>query len=429
MAADSNAPLSTPKNATMRNYQNPLLVGVITLLVGVSIAIVQYKVPTIMEPIMQQFSMSGADASWLMSIFTLIGVFIALPSGGLANRFGPKNMMIASTLVIITGSLIGTFARMSWLLIASRAIEGIALTVITTNGPILVQRCVKPEKIGMAMGIWGIWGCIGSTIAGVITPTIFEQIGFKGVWLGYAAFTLVAALLLLFIIRVPKTVPVEQHDARQGGQAQATGRATTAQGETASQVSGGRLRYRDMINPSLILFFIGFATFQLCLLAVLAFVPTILQKQDFDPTLSGFISTLPMLLSIIASPLFGIISDKIGRAKPLLLLAYIVMGPCTFLMYTQTGPLLWVAVFVMGFVGMGCIGVSLSAFVNLLPSPHYVSLGMGVLVLVQSLGQFLGTYVVQGLLGAQLDNWFFTGAISMILGIAGTLFTGLAKFK
>lgn len=49
------------------------------------------------------------------------------------------------------------------------------------------------------------------------------------------------------------------------------------------------------------------------MLAILAFVPTILQMQGFDPTLSGIISTAPMLLSIISSPLFGVISDKIGQ--------------------------------------------------------------------------------------------------------------------
>ena len=60
-----------------------------------------------------------------------------------------------------------------------------------------------------------------------------------------------------------------------------------------------------------------------------------------------------MLLAVISSPLFGSLSDKMGRCKPLYLLAMVVMGPCTLILLTQTGPLMWVGAIVMGLVGLG----------------------------------------------------------------------------
>ncbi len=36
---------------------------------------------------------------------------------------------------------------------------------------------VSPDKVGTSMGIWGIWGCVGSTVAAVLTPTVFEACG------------------------------------------------------------------------------------------------------------------------------------------------------------------------------------------------------------------------------------------------------------
>ena len=393
-------------------YQNPILVGVVLLFAGISVAMIQYKVPTIMTSLMQEFSMNAEAASWLMSIFTLMSIFVAIPAGTLAQRFGAKRMMIVASGIAIVGSCIGLMSGTSALLIASRAVEGVALTILTTCGPIIVQQNVRPDKIGTTMGVWGIWGCLGSTIAAVLTPTIFETMGFSGLWIAYAVVAAVAAVVVLFVIK-DRGINVSE--------------ALEASAEGAAQVSPPR--YREIISKDVLLFFVGFAIFNICLLAILAFVPTILQMQNFDPTLSGFISTAPMLLSVVSSPLFGVISDKIGRVKPLLIAAMLVMGPCTFLLYTNTGALLWVGVAVMGLIGMGGVGMFLSGFAKLLPRPELASIGMGVMVTVQGLGQFLGTFLVQGLLGADLTNWFFAGTVLMVLGFVGTAALLLCKMK
>lgn len=395
-----------------RSYQNPVMIGVVLLIAGISVAMIQYKVPTILTELMALFAMDAKAASWLMSIFTLMSIFVALPTGWLAQKFGAKRMMIVACGIAILGSLIGVASGSSAVLIFSRAVEGVALTILTTCGPIVVQKCVKPEKIGSAMGIWGIWGCLGSTIAAVVTPTVFETLGFSGLWILFAAIAACAAVLVSVVIRVPQE----------------------AQGQdSAVSESDGFLaekpRYREMLTRDIVLFFVGFAIFNICLLAILSFVPTILQMQGFDPTLSGLISTAPMLLSVISSPLFGVISDKIGRCKPLLVAAMLVMGPCTLALYAQTGALLWVAVVVMGLVGMGGVGMFLSGYMKLLPRPELASIGMGVMILVQGLGQFLGTFLVQILLGPTLENWVFAGTVLMVMGLVGTVSLLLCRLK
>lgn len=169
--------------------------------------------------------------------------------------------------------------------------------------------------------------------------------------------------------------------------------------------------------------------FNVCLLAVLSFVPTILQMQGIDPTWSGFVSTAPMLLSVASSPLFGAISDRRGRCKALLVAASAVMGPCTFLLYTDTGALMLIAVAVMGLVGMGGVALFLSGFIGLVPRPELASVGMGLMVTVQGVGQFLGTFLVQMLLGPALDHWFLAGGVLMGLGLAGTILLALCRMR
>ena len=395
-----------------RSYQNPVMIGVVLLIAGISVAMIQYKVPTILTELMALFAMDAKAASWLMSIFTLMSIFVALPTGWLAQKFGAKRMIIVACGIAVIGSLVGVASGSSAVLIFSRAVEGVALTVLTTCGPIVVQKCVKPEKIGSAMGIWGIWGCLGSTIAAVVTPTVFETLGFSGLWILFATIAGCAAVLVSVAIRVPQE--------------------TQGQDPAVPESDGSlaeKPRYREMLTRDIVLFFVGFAIFNICLLAILSFVPTILQMQGFDPTLSGLISTAPMLLSVISSPLFGVISDKIGRCKPLLVAAMLVMGPCTLALYTQTGALLWVAVVVMGLVGMGGVGMFLSGYMKLLPRPELASIGMGVMILVQGLGQFLGTFLVQILLGPTLENWVFAGTVLMVMGLVGTVSLLLCRLK
>lgn len=305
----------------VRRYQNPVLVGIILLISGISVAMIQYKVPTIMTNLMGIFRMDAATASWLMSIFTLVSIFVALPAGALAQRFGARRMLVIACGIAVLGSLIGLFSETSPMLIASRAVEGAALTILTTCGPIIVQQNVSPDKVGTSMGIWGIWGCLGSTVAAVLTPTVFGLWGFDGLWIAFAVVSAVAAVLVLIFIRKPQAgssaVEGLSPDARESQEAGMQGSVPTAPVKP---------RYRDIFSKDMFLFFGAFVVYNICMLAILAFVPTILQMQGFDPTLSGIISTAPMLLSIISSPLFGVISDKIGRNKPLAHHCYVRYG-------------------------------------------------------------------------------------------------------
>lgn len=67
-----------------RNYQNAAVVGVFVTLVAVAMAIVQYKIPTILPVLMGNLQMDATAASWLMTIFVLMMVFSAIPFGILA---------------------------------------------------------------------------------------------------------------------------------------------------------------------------------------------------------------------------------------------------------------------------------------------------------------------------------------------------------
>ena len=400
--------------AKEKRYGSWILIAVCLLLFGTAIASTQYKVPVIMSNLMEMFGMDSGSSSWLMSIFTFVGIVLALPTGALAKKIGPKNVLVIAAVVMVVGSLIGAFSSDGMMLIVSRGIEGVAFIFVTICGPLCGQKYVAPDKIGSATGIWALWVCLGSVVGGTLTSSLFSATGFVGVWVIYAVCVAIFAVLMFLCVKFPGGAEEE--------------RALAAE-EAAAQADQGKGSYADLLKPNFLLFLLAFLAFNMVLLAVLSFGPTWMQVQGIDPTMSGFISTLPMLLAVISSPLFGNLIDRFGRCKPLLIIAMLSMGPCAYLMLTGTGAMLWVGAVLMGLVGLGCPVVCLTALNPIVGKPELASISMGVLMLVQSLGQFLGTFVSPMLLGAGGDQWMTLGIAMCVIGLVGTGVAALCKFK
>lgn len=394
-------------------YGSWIVIAVTLLLFGTAIATTQYKVPVIMANLMEQFNMDADGASWLMSIFTFVGIVLALPTGILAKRFGPKAMLGAAAIIMVIGSVIGAFSADGMMLIVSRGIEGVAFIFVTICGPLAVQKYVAPDKIGSATGIWALWVCLGSVVGGTLTPSLFSATGFMGVWIIYAIAVAVFIVGVFIFVKLPDGEKV----------------ATESTEQIEEEIDEEKASYAAFFKPNMLLFFFTFLAFNLVLLAVLSFSPTWMQLQGIDPTISGFISTLPMLLAVISSPVFGSIADKIGRCKPLYIIGMLAMGPCAFLMLTGSDIMLWIGALLMGLLGLGVPVMCLTSFNGVLAQPKLASVGMGVLMLVQSLGQFLGTFISPMLLGSAADQWMTLGITMLIIGLVGTLTIALCKFK
>ena len=386
------------KTATQqRAFSNPIAIGFVLFLVATSVTMAQYKIPTIMTDIMAMFSIDAGTASWLMSIFTFVGIIVAIPTGFLIKRLGPKAVILTAVVLNVIAGVIGAFVTSVWPLLATRALEGVALVFVVASAPLVIQACVDPGKNGTAMGIYMLGGMLGATFGGILTPTLYYSVGYMGLWIGYAIITAVAGVIFALYVKIP-AMPAPPADAAE------------------PQAASGD--WKVFFKPNTWMFYIPFAIFQMVLLTILAYAPQALQQQGMSPTLSGVVSTLPMLLAIISSIAFGAISDRMGRCKPLCIIGMLVLGPCCFIMLNMYGPIMWVALVVMGLLAMGTPTVFVAAYPTVLGKPELMSIGMGVLLLVQSLGQFLGTAVSAALLGPAIDQWMLCGGVACVLAPA-----------
>jgi MFS family permease len=385
--------------------QSYVVMAFIVVSAGILSSLIQCKVPSILLPLSEQFGMDNTTGSLMMSVFTIMGIFFSIPSSKVIERLGAKKVLINSIFIMLAGSLLGTFSPNATVLIVSRALEGIALISTTIAGATFLQSSVPADRMGTAFGIWSIWFALGSATAGVLSPIIYTNLGFQPLWLIYAAMATAAALAIRFFVKAPNVVF-----------------ANSYQGVAKPS-------YRELLNLNVIMILVVFAAYNLLSLAVVTYVPTILQMQGYDASLSGLISTLPMLLSIISAPLLGILSDRLGRVKPLMALSFLFLTLTTPLMFVFIGWQLWAVAIASGL--LGCCGASLLmvAYLAVLPRKELVPIALGVFATMQGLGMFLGSFLLSFVLGPELSNWHAAAITLLGIGLVGFVASLVCRYR
>ena len=183
-------------------------------LIATAVTAMQYKIPTIVVPVMQQFQIDAYVASWLMSIFTFVGIVFSLPIGALARAFPPKRIILAAAGLACLSSMAGAFSQSVKMLLVTRAFEGVSLVCVIACGPIVIQQCVDPARTGTASGVWMLGGMIGATLAGATTPFLYNAVGFQGLWIAYAAFAALAGVVVALVVKVPASASAERSGGR-----------------------------------------------------------------------------------------------------------------------------------------------------------------------------------------------------------------------
>lgn len=139
-----------------------LIAGMFMSILDVSI--VNVAIPTIQK----DFGTTIDDVQWVANAYTLaLGVVVPL-SGWLGDRFGFSRVYILSILGFAAGSALCGVAWDLNSLVAFRVIQAVPGGILPVITLAMVYRIVPPEKIGTAMGMYGL----GIVFAPAIGPTL-----------------------------------------------------------------------------------------------------------------------------------------------------------------------------------------------------------------------------------------------------------------
>jgi EmrB/QacA subfamily drug resistance transporter len=161
----ARAPAPAPSPALSGGWGLPLVV----LIVGMFMSILDTSIVNVAIPTMQNaFGTTTDEIQWIATSYTLVlGVVVPL-SAWLSDRFGPARTYNVALLTFAAGSALCGLAWNLESMVVFRivqAIPGGILPVVTLS---MVYRIVPREKIGAAMGMYGL----GIIVAPAIGPTL-----------------------------------------------------------------------------------------------------------------------------------------------------------------------------------------------------------------------------------------------------------------
>ncbi|HLU56172.1 MAG TPA: DHA2 family efflux MFS transporter permease subunit [Pseudonocardia sp.] len=145
------------------------LLPLLVLLSGMFMSVLDTSIVNVAIPEMQSvFGVTADDIEWIATSYTLVlGVIVPI-SSWLSNRVGQTRLYIAALVAFAAGSALCGIAWDLESMIAFRvlqAIPGGVLPVVTLS---MLYQIVPKEKIGSAMGIYGL----GVVVAPAVGPTL-----------------------------------------------------------------------------------------------------------------------------------------------------------------------------------------------------------------------------------------------------------------
>jgi MFS family permease len=274
------------------------------------VAFFQRVAPAVMtEQLMAEFELGGAALGNLSAFYFYAYVAMQIPTGLLADRWGPRKLLASGTAVASIGGALFALAPNFELAAAGRLLVGASVGVGFVSMLKLSSHWIAPQRFALASGLLLMMGLIGGVFAGVPLRLAVDAFGWRGVMAAFAIFTALLAVALWAFLR---------DDPSERGYASHFHHTDGAKLEHApifaslAKVLAYRNIWLMMLVPA------GFSG------AVLTFaglwgVPWLRQVHGLDPKSAAAITSTMLVAWGIGGPLLGNWSTRIGRRKPLYL--------------------------------------------------------------------------------------------------------------
>jgi MFS family permease len=346
----------------------------------------------------KELAQTATALGWLSATYFYCYAIMQLPSGLLADRFGPRKLFIAAAAAAAAGTLLFAFAESFATAAVGRGIIGGAAAVGWIGMLKLAAHWFSPQKFASISGLSLAVGTLGAVLAGFPLRLLSDEFGWRIVVAGSAGFAVLLMLGMIFIMR---------DDPSDKGY-----RSWSPAPETKDALAKMTIRESLAGLPmrDLVLLCIGqtAVTGSMVMMAGLWGVPFLTTVFEITArTATGFTS-LMMVGFAIGSLIFGPWSDRSGqRKKPLLVGTFLSLLGFILLATGATFWSLWVTVFVLWLIGIsaGSMVISFAYGKDLVGGQKTATITS-----IVNLSVTLGAIGLQPLFGVILD-WRWNGLL------------------
>ena len=357
------------------------------------IAFYQRVAPAVLtRELSADFGLSAASLGNLAAFYFYGYVAVQIPTGLLADRYGPRRVLTVGALLTAAGTLLFSLAPgMGWAS-TGRLLVGAAAGVAFVSMLKLASHWMPARSFAFVSGVALFTGVLGATLAGAPLRAAVEAFGWREVMAASAAVSFLAAAAIWIVVR--------DDPAERGYESHFPAAHHAAAGASMLAQLRDVLGYR---NTWLLLAIPGAFSAIVLTFAGLWGVPFLVAHYGFTTAGAGLVASAMLLAWSASSMAWGAVSQRIGRRKPIyatgLVATLAFWSVLVFVPDLSRGAL--VAVLIGVSLACGAFIVTFAFAKESVPA----RLG-GTVSGIANMGVMLGGMVMQPVVGLVLDrNW------------------------
>lgn len=368
-----------------------------------SFALVFQSIPPLLSLIASELHISDAQAGLLMSLFALPGIFVAIPSGIIADRFGMKKVGVGSLILMIVGTLVVGVSNNFLSICVGRIVSGIGALTLAVVLPQLVSRWFIGKELGTGMGIFNTAMPLG-------TITSFNVLSIAGKNLGWQTpilLTTIACtfslLMFLWLFRDP-AIEIEKETKKMEDSV-----------------------LEDVAKLGVPIWLVGIAWmwFNAAFISFLTFTSKFLVSKGYELSFAGFLSSIVMMGSLILSPMIGYLLHKFGKEEVFIGVGGVILAVLIFLIPTSS---FVIPLFILIGIFVAFVPAPIFSLPSKLVEPKNLGLGFGILTACLNVGVLAGPYLV-GLAKDFTGEYNFSFYLMSLFAILQAVTIGLLKIR
>jgi EmrB/QacA subfamily drug resistance transporter len=136
-----------------------------------------------------------ADQQWVVEAYLLALVTLLLVGGSLGDQFGRRRMFVAGLVGFGATSILCAIAPSSELLIAARALQGLAGALLVPGSLAILASTFEGAERGKAVGTWTAWSGIATVIGPAGGGLLVDELSWR--WIFWVNVPLIVATVAL----------------------------------------------------------------------------------------------------------------------------------------------------------------------------------------------------------------------------------------
>lgn len=189
---------SAAPRATRKEWLGLAVLALPTVLIAMDLTVLHLALPTLTADLRP----GNTELLWIVDIYGFLIAGFLIPMGAIGDRIGRRRLLLIGAVAFGVASAISAFAVNPPMLIAARALLGIAGSTLMPSTLSLIRVMFQdPKQQGAAIGAWtGFFG-LGTVIGPLVGGTFLELF-----WWG-SVFLLGVPIMVLLVVFGPIVLP------------------------------------------------------------------------------------------------------------------------------------------------------------------------------------------------------------------------------